>query len=270
MKRNRILLHLICVVILTMATINTMAKELYITSDKSLKITVIYDNYDFKEGLRSEWGFSCLIQSGNSTVLFDTGGKANVFKSNFNALGIDAANIESLILSHDHWDHISGTCEFLKMNNNVDVYVTPYFSEDIKTKIEGYNARLKACNNPCEIHPNIFLSGIFTHNMEEQAVIVHTNKGLVVVTGCSHPGIVNMLTQIKSTFKKDIYMVIGGFHLLRNSDAEVKQIIKEIKKIGVEKCGATHCTGDKQIDLFRKAFGENFVEMGVGRVITVN
>jgi 7,8-dihydropterin-6-yl-methyl-4-(beta-D-ribofuranosyl)aminobenzene 5'-phosphate synthase len=104
----------------------------------------------------------------------------------------------------------------------------------------------------------------------EQALVLNTKNGLVVITGCSHPGIVEMLKEIKSAFNKNIYMVIGGFHLLNKSEKETDEIISEIKTIGVVKCGATHCTGEKQIQMIRNAFGTNFVELGVGNSIRIN
>jgi 7,8-dihydropterin-6-yl-methyl-4-(beta-D-ribofuranosyl)aminobenzene 5'-phosphate synthase len=90
------------------------------------------------------------------------------------------------------------------------------------------------------------------------------------MTGCSHPGIAIMLKEIKSTFNKNIYMVFGGFHLLQKSDTEMEQIIEDIKALGVVKCGATHCTGEKQTEMIREAFGTNFFELGVGNIIVIN
>ncbi len=92
----------------------------------------------------------------------------------------------------------------------------------------------------------------------------------MVIIGCSHTGIVNILRKAKELHNKNIYMVLGGFHLLNTADSGVNQIIEEFKELGVEKCGATHCTGERQIPLFKKAYGENFVPMGVGRVIQIS
>ena len=102
------------------------------------------------------------------------------------------------------------------------------------------------------------------------ALVLNTGKGLVVITGCSHPGIVEMLKEIKSTFKKNIYGVLGGFHLLNKSDEEMESIIAEMKALGVVKCGASHCTGVKQIEMFKDAFGKNFIGLGVGNSIVFN
>ena len=90
------------------------------------------------------------------------------------------------------------------------------------------------------------------------------------MTGCSHPGIVEMLKEIKSKFNKNIYTVFGGFHLLDKSDDEMKKIIADMKALGVVKCGATHCTGVRQTEMIKEAFGTNFIELGVGNIIVFN
>jgi 7,8-dihydropterin-6-yl-methyl-4-(beta-D-ribofuranosyl)aminobenzene 5'-phosphate synthase len=124
--------------------------------------------------------------------------------------------------------------------------------------------------DPAKICDNLYSSGEFKYQIPEQALVLNTRNGLVVMTGCSHPGIIEMLKEIKSAFNKNIYMVFGGFHLLDKSDKEMDQIISEMKALGVVKCGATHCTGEKQIQLIRDAFGVNFVELGVGNSIVIN
>ena len=90
-----------------------------------------------------------------------------------------------------------------------------------------------------------------------------------MITGCSHPGIVSIVKRAKDKFRRDVYMVIRGLHLLRHSDEEVKSVIRELKALGVKRIGPTHCTGEKAIALFRDAFGKGFIEMGVGRSLSV-
>jgi len=92
----------------------------------------------------------------------------------------------------------------------------------------------------------------------------------VVMTGCAHPGIVRMLSEIKQTFNKNIVAVFGGFHLMNKSKAETEEIITAIKSLGVVRCGATHCTGEMQIDMFREAFGENYFDLGAGNKVIFN
>ena len=104
--------------------------------------------------------------------------------------------------------------------------------------------------------------------IKEQSLAINTKKGLVIICGCSHPGIINIIKKFKEILKRDIYMVFGGFHLMNKTEQEVNEIIKQMKELGVQKCGASHCTGVRQIQMFKKKFGDNYVAMGVGRVIT--
>jgi 7,8-dihydropterin-6-yl-methyl-4-(beta-D-ribofuranosyl)aminobenzene 5'-phosphate synthase len=123
---------------------------------------------------------------------------------------------------------------------------------------------------PSLICPNLYTSGEFDYEIPEEALVIDTKKGLVVLTGCAHPGIISMLGKIKNAFGKNIFMVCGGFHLMDKSDKEMKAIISEMKKLGVVKCGATHCTGEKQIKLFKDDFKENYVELGTGNKVVIN
>ncbi|OFX83437.1 MAG: hypothetical protein A2W99_11740 [Bacteroidetes bacterium GWF2_33_16] len=232
-----------------------------------MKVTIIYDNYCFKEGLKSNWGFSCLIEGPEKTILFDTGAKSKIFIENFNKLNIDAKNIDAVVLSHDHNDHIGGLPTYLELNKNVSVYIIKSFPDKIKEMIKGAGAEIVYEPAIKEICKNVYLSGTLGTQIEEQSLAIDTPNGLVVITGCSHPGIIEILKHFKSALNKEVYMVFGGFHLMQLSEVEINSIATEMKKLGVKKCGATHCTGDKQIELFKKAFGDNYVQMGVGNIV---
>ena len=106
--------------------------------------------------------------------------------------------------------------------------------------------------------------------IKEQSLIINADKGLIIVTGCSHQGIVEILRRAKELFDRPIHLVFGGFHLGAKSDAELQEIIRHFKELGVERCGATHCTGDRAIELFKEAFGDHYVPMGTGRILEVN
>ena len=106
--------------------------------------------------------------------------------------------------------------------------------------------------------------------IKEQSLIVDSPKGLIIVTGCSHQGIVNIIKKTVEELDKPIYLVFGGFHLLRHSEEEIKGIISEFHKLGVEKCGPTHCTGETAIAMFKADYGENFMSIGTGKTIVVD
>ncbi|MCJ7447580.1 MAG: MBL fold metallo-hydrolase [Bacteroidales bacterium] len=238
--------------------------------EKPVAIKVIYDNYVKVDGLKSDWGYSIVIEGLDKEILFDTGTNPEVFESNFRIMGIDPAIIDFLVFSHEHGDHTGGIPAFVKMKNDIPVIIPYSFSGSFKKRMVGFGLEPLLVKEPAEICENLYTSGEFEYQIPEQALVLNTKKGLVVITGCAHPGIIEMLKQIKSDFSKNIYIVFGGFHLLQKSDKEMNEIISQMKALGVVKCGATHCTGDKQIKMFRDAFGENYFELGVGNTIIIN
>ncbi len=235
-----------------------------------IKMTILYNNYVFIEGTRSDWGFACLIEGTEKTILFDSGTKSDILWHNAEKLNADLGKVEQIVISHNHGDHTGGLQSVLEKNPDVSVFFPVSFAHEFVSSVEGAGANIVAVDQPQEICENVYLTGEMGDQIKEQSLILDTPKGLVIVTGCSHQGIVNMLKRAKEIVNKDIYLVFGGFHLLRHLDEQVKEIIQEFKNLGVKQCSATHCTGDKAIAMFKEAFGENYVQMGVGRVIEIS
>jgi 7,8-dihydropterin-6-yl-methyl-4-(beta-D-ribofuranosyl)aminobenzene 5'-phosphate synthase len=233
-------------------------------------IKIIYDNTVKTAGLTSDWGFALLISGLKSEILFDTGADPDIFESNFRKMNLDASTIGFLVISHEHDDHTKGIPGLVRMKKNIPVVIPESFSPGFKRELVNSGLEPILVNKPALICENLYTSGEFPGPIPEQALVLNTSKGLVVITGCSHPGIVEMLKVIKSTFKKNVYGVLGGFHLLEKPDKEMETIIAEMKALGVVKCGASHCTGVPQIKMFKDAFGEDFIELGVGNTIKIN
>lgn len=237
--------------------------------DQPVTVKVVYDNYIKINGLQSDWGYAILIEGLDKTILFDTGTKPEIFESNFRNMGLDAGKVDFLVLSHEHGDHTGGIPAFVKKKTGIPVIIPYSFSSQFKKKMVGYGLEPLLVREPAMICKNLFTSGEFEYQIAEQSLVLNTKQGLVVMTGCSHPGIVEMLREIKSTFNKNIYMVFGGFHLLEKSDKEMQSIISDMKALGVVKCGATHCTGEPQIKMIKEAFGEDYFGLGVGNKIII-
>jgi len=236
--------------------------------ESSVKVTIIYDNYVFVEGMEADWGFSCYIEGIERNILFDTGTKSDLFLRNLKELSIDHNKVELIILSHEHGDHTGGLFSFLELNYDFPVVMPHSFSYHFVNRVESSGAKALVVKDPIEICKDVYLSGELGNRIKEQSLAINTKKGLVIICGCSHPGIVHIIKHFKETLNRDIYMVVGGFHLMNKGKEEMNQIIAEMKALGVKKCGATHCTGDRQIQMFKEAFGDDYVPMGVGRVIT--
>lgn len=247
-----------------------LAKVKSLLGKNPVKFTILYNNYFFKEGTKADWGFSCLIEGTEKTILFDTGTHSEILFHNIDQLKVDLNQVEQIVISHNHGDHTGGLSAVLDKNHDVSVYLPISFPYEFVRNVENKKAKVVSVDEPVEICQNVFLTGEMGDQIKEQSLIINTSKGLIIVTGCSHQGIVNILKQAKKILDKPIYLVFGGFHLGGTPDAELQEIIRNFKEIGVMKCGATHCTGDKAIGLFKEAYGENYIPMGTGKVLEIS
>jgi len=232
-----------------------------------IKMTVIYDNTVATEGMKAEWGFSCFIEGTDKTILFDTGGNAETFQQNVGTLNIDLDAADAVVISHDHWDHVNGLPVLFKANRHAPIYIPYQFPYDFVRGIENESGEVVPIDEPEAVCEHVYLTGQMGDRIKEQSLIVNTPKGLIIVTGCSHQGIVNILKKAKQVLNREIYLVFGGFHLMGHSEEQVASIIRNFKELGVQKCGATHCTGETAIQMFKDAYGDDYVEIGAGRVL---
>ena len=235
---------------------------------ESLSITIVYDNTSFDQDLESDWGFACIIDGLDKKILFDTGAKGELLLMNMQKLDCDPAEIEVVVLSHEHWDHVDGLGELLKITSSIDVFILDSFSESFRLSIEQAGARPVDLSGPEEICDGLYSTGTMGGDPEEQSVIITTDSGAIVITGCAHPGIVDIVRKARELTGQDILFVMGGFHLKSCQDDEVNGIIDEFFQMSVRYAGPCHCTGERQIELFHEAYGENFLRIGAGRVIT--
>jgi 7,8-dihydropterin-6-yl-methyl-4-(beta-D-ribofuranosyl)aminobenzene 5'-phosphate synthase len=234
-----------------------------------IRFTILYDNYVHREGTRADWGFSCLVEGTEKTILFDTGTRPEILAQNAKVLGVDWKTVDLVVISHNHGDHTGGLPAVLEENPEVTVFYPASFPTEFRSRVEGLKARARAVREPLEICRNVRLTGEIGSEIIEQSLIVDTAEGMVVVTGCSHPGIVKILERAGGILDRPIHLVFGGFHLGAATEGQIERILARFKALGVGKCGATHCTGDKAIAAFKAAFGSDFIPMGTGRVIEI-
>ena len=232
-------------------------------------ITILYDNNPYDQRLKTAWGFSCLIDTMETKILFDTGRDSNILLGNIAKLGIDVRGIQIVVLSHIHEDHVGGLFGILEKNSYVKVYVPLSFTDSFKLRVKQYGCEIVDVGEAANICEGVATTGELGIGIKEQSLIVNTWKGLVVITGCAHPGIVNIVRKAKQLIGEVIYLVIGGFHLGGASEDEILSIIEQLKSLGVAEVAPCHCTGDLARRMFEEAFGENYVEAGVGRIIDI-
>lgn len=235
-----------------------------------MKIQIIYDNKVLNEKFVSGWGFSCLV---DERILFDTGDKGDDLLKNMAAMNIDVSQIEKVVISHDHWDHTGGLWDVIEKRKSLAVYGCPGFSSSFKKKVLKNGGRFIETGSFQEISDNVFLTGGIPGrhklmSLEEQAIVVKTEKGLTVVTGCAHPGIVTILEIVKEKYPiQQLYCVLGGFHLINSDKRSVEFILQKLDSMGVQFAGPAHCSGDEAIALFKKSYGNCFVDVRSGALI---
>ncbi len=241
------------------------------TGSEMVRVTIIYDNYAAVAGVETDWGFSALIEHGGERILFDTGTQGRILLANADALGIDLSRIEQLVFSHIHQDHTGGMPEFyagLAEGVRPTTWVIPSFPAGFKEQA-GSRARVVELADWTEIVPGVWSTGEIRGVVNEQALVVTLPEGIVVITGCAHPGIVMMVERAKEHFDTEVLHVIGGFHLTGTPDEQVRAIIAAFRRLGVRKVTPTHCTGDRAIELFSEAYGADYAPGGIGRTITI-
>jgi 7,8-dihydropterin-6-yl-methyl-4-(beta-D-ribofuranosyl)aminobenzene 5'-phosphate synthase len=235
----------------------------------TVRITYLYDNTAAVAGTRPAWGFAALVEAYGKRVLFDTGGDAAVFRENVAALGVDLGQLDALVLSHEHWDHTNGTAALGQRDGLLVFYpASASASAPFMNVLKSTGMKLSPVREMTNIAPRIFVSNEMQRvGPHEVALVVDTDDGLVILVGCAHPGPEVMLAQIRERTGRPILMLVGGFHLLNSGPEAVSRTLAEFKTLGVRYVGPTHCTGDAAIPAARQAFGEAFVEGGVGTVV---
>ncbi|MGD8537731.1 MAG: MBL fold metallo-hydrolase [Candidatus Aminicenantes bacterium] len=234
---------------------------------KQGKLTIAYDNNTTEKSLPADWGFSCLIQGFEKSILFDTGTKPEILLHNMGKLGIQPRRIDCVFLSHFHKDHTGGLSSLLELNPEIEVWLPEFFPEDFKAKIFASGVSIVEVTDHQKICEGISTTGIIKGWIKEQSLVLDTTDGLVVVTGCAHPRLTNILSKVKNLFDKNIFASLGGFHLAGFQKNEIEEVIQELKTLGVQKIGPCHCTGESARKMFSDVFKEHFIDVGVGREV---
>ncbi len=211
-----------------------------------MKLTIIYDNTAWREDLEADWGFSCLVEAYDKTILFDTGANGGILLENMKKLDIDPHRIQDVVISHSHWDHTGGLSEFLRIRP-VRVFVP------LSCGPPAGATEVVSVDTPTMIYDHIFSTGELRH--VEQSLVIQTGEEAVVVAGCSHPGVGEILRAASSVGK--VKALIGGLHGFSEFG-----LLQDLDLV----C-PTHCTQYKQ--KIQELYPDLYLEGGAGRVIEI-
>ncbi|MBN1354024.1 MAG: MBL fold metallo-hydrolase [Candidatus Omnitrophica bacterium] len=230
------------------------------------RITVIFNNAGYGEGLKSAWGLSMLVEHKGNTVLFDTGGDAGILLGNMKKLGVKRKDIDKIAISHFHNDHIGGLLGLLECGEiAADVYLPAGVDINTEERIMSLSKSVVIAAGRSEVAGGVNLISVKSLFYREVVLAIDAQEGLLVITGCAHPGIYRILKHVRDAFGKDVYAVFGGFHFEHYPVLFVRIIGSFMKNMGLKLIGPSHCTGERSCEVLRRLFRENFVDLGLGK-----
>ena len=241
-------------------------KDIHMPVAQSLTMTIVYDNNPNDPRLSSAWGFSALVEYRDRILLFDTGGDGQMLMENMRNLGVDPTQIDSVVLSHAHADHTGGLTALLDTGAKPAVYLLASFPDSFKHQIDQF-AQVSEVSPGQSLGEGLWTTGEMGETIPEQALVIQTQQGLVVITGCAHPGIVAIVEKAKAMFAKPVHLVMGGFHLGSKNKAEIDAILQDFRRLEVQTVAPCHCTGERAIKMIAAEYGKDFIQVGVGSVI---
>jgi len=233
-----------------------------------VSITIIYDNYQVDDRLKTDWGFACLIEFEGQKILFDAGREAGLYGKNMDLLGIMPEEIPTLFISHEHGDHTAGVPWIIESNPSVNCYLPSSYAAQLKAR-DALPPNSKSIAKPAHISGPFYTTGDDFDSFNEQGLIVKTENGGILITGCGHPGPVEMVKVFEEELGIQIYAIVGGLHLMRNTPEDVGKIAASLKEAGIKQICPTHCTGDQSISMLAESFGKGYIPGGTGQIITL-
>jgi 7,8-dihydropterin-6-yl-methyl-4-(beta-D-ribofuranosyl)aminobenzene 5'-phosphate synthase len=266
------------------------------------RITILHDSFGRPSGLRQEWGFAALVEFAGQRILFDTGNSSRTFAENVAILSLDLMDLDYAVISHRHGDHTSGINHLLAVNPQILIY-TPdetygvfgsslpgmffprchslpsymrYYEgnppEVIRHGTPWPDARFSWVKETTEVSPSVFLVPVVsdvpgTRELRELSLALRTPSGLVIVAGCSHPGIEKIL-QATQPIDGRFSCIFGGLHLVLTEASELKRIATALhEQWRVERIAPGHCTGEPAFAALQEVFAENYLFAGLGESI---
>ena len=219
------------------------------------------------------WGLSYLI---DDDILFDTFANPRVLFRNLRRFRNDIAKIRMVVISHDHWDHTGGLWKLLELRPGLKVFLPSSAESGLKDRVLRMGGQVIDCPVDLKLKEGVYLSGSIRGAyggtpIIEQAMVLRSDKGLFILSGCAHPGIVAMVEHVKDSFHFPVYGVMGGFHLFEGcTDKAIRNIAVKLKESGVGLVAPTHCSGARAEKIFKEIFGSGYISSREGESISLH
>lgn len=295
----------VLVVLVGRATTDFAAGAKTAADSPKAQITVLYDAFGKTSALQKDWGYAALVEYGGKRILFDTGNNPDILAQNAKAKDIDLSKLDFVVLSHRHGDHMGGLAYLLKVNPAVKIYApkegfgvygsdlpSTFYRKDPSLPPEQryFNgappeimrfgsawpgANFQLVDKTTEVAPDIHLIALVsdkpgTLELRELSLAINTPDGMVIVVGCSHPGI-DRIAEAASAINPRIHLIAGGFHLVVASDPDIEKMVTALHdKFRVDYIAPGHCTGEPAFTALKKAFADHYVYAGLGTTFALS
>jgi 7,8-dihydropterin-6-yl-methyl-4-(beta-D-ribofuranosyl)aminobenzene 5'-phosphate synthase len=269
------------------------------------QVTILYDAFGKTSTMEKDWGYAAFVEYDGKRILFDTGNNPEILAQNAKAKGVDLTKLDFVVMSHRHGDHMGGLAYVLKVNPAVKIYApkegfgvygsnlpSSFYRKDTSLPPEQRyydgeppemmrfgsawpGANFELVDKNIEITPDIHLISLVsdkpgTLELRELSLAINTPDGMVIVVGCSHPGI-DKIVEAAGAINPQIHLIVGGFHLVVASDPDIENIVTALHdKFKVEYVAPGHCTGEPAFTALKKAFGDHYLYAGLGSTLALS
>ena len=275
--------------------ITTLATPMANADPAKPQITILYDAFGKDSAMQKDWGYAALVEYVGKRILFDSGNNPEILAQNAKAKRVDLSKLDFVVMSHRHGDHMGGLAYLWKVNPKVKIYApkegfgvygadlpSSFYRKDPSLPSEQRyfggtppdvmrfgsawpGANFQLVDKMVEIASDIYLISLVsdkpgTLELHELSLAIKAPNGMVLVVGCSHPGI--------DTIDPRIYLIVGGFHLVVASDTDIQKIATTLHdRFNVQYIAPGHCTGEPAFTALKKSFGDRYLFAGLGTTV---
>lgn len=268
------------------------------------QITVLFDAFGNAPGLVRDWGYAAFVEFDGRRILFDTGNNGDILAQNARSLGVDLGRLDMVVMSHRHGDHMGGLAHVLSVNPKATIYAPKdafgvygsdlpgsfYRKNDALAPQQRYyggkppavmrfgtawpGADFRLIDKTTQLAPGVHVISLVsdkpgTLELRELTLALATPQGVVLVVGCSHPGI-ERIVEAATKIDPRVHLIAGGLHLVVSKDEEIAKIVDILlNTYNVAHVAPGHCTGEPSFEAMSKAFAARYLYAGVGTRLTL-